>query len=219
VVNYGVVKLGHDPRDDVVARQYHRWVYPTPTYDVEEWTADNLDPTDPVHAHRVYWPDREYPPGLDILVAGCGANQAAYFAFINPSAKVVAIDVSQPSLDHLQYLKDKHRLQNLEPHLLPIEELSALGLDFDLAVSVGVLHHLADPAQGMRALAGCLRRDGVASVMLYAKYGRIGVDMLASIKSSPLTRLREDIFNPVFTFRVPKRLRDAAGALVRKRTK
>gem|GEM_PF-221588 len=177
----GVVKLGPDPRDDVVARQYQRWVYPPPTRDVEEWTAGNLDPTDPVHAHRVYWPDREYPAGLDILVAGCGANQAAYFAFKNPSAKVVAIDVSQPSLDHLKYLKDKHSLQNLEPHLLPIEELSALGLDFDLVVCVGVLHHLADPAQGMRALAGCLRRDGVASVMLYAKYGRIGVDMLASI--------------------------------------
>jgi SAM-dependent methyltransferase len=101
------------------------------------------------------------------LVAGCGANQAAYFAFKNPSAKVVGIDVSQPSLDHLQYLKDRHGLQNLEPHLLPIEELSALGLDFDLVVCVGGLHHLADPVQGMQALAGCLRRDGVASVMLY----------------------------------------------------
>jgi SAM-dependent methyltransferase len=176
-----VVKLRPDPRDDLVARQYQRWVYPPPTRDVEEWIAGNLDPTDPVHAHRVYWPDREYPTGLDILVAGCGANQAAYFAFNNPSAKVVAIDISQPSLDHLQYLKDKHGLQNLEPHLLPIEEVSALGLDFDLVVSVGVLHHMADPALGMQALAGCLRRDGVASVMLYAKYGRIGVDMLASI--------------------------------------
>jgi SAM-dependent methyltransferase len=92
----------------------------------------------------------------------------------------VAIDISQPSLDHLQYLKDKHGLQNLELHLLPIEELSALGLDFDLVVCVGVLHHLADPAKGMLALAGCLRQDGVASVMLYAKYGRIGVDLLAS---------------------------------------
>jgi SAM-dependent methyltransferase len=163
-----------------VARQYQRWVYPAPIHDLDEWNAGNYDPTDPVHAHRVYWPDREYPAGLDILVAGCGTNQAACLAFKNPSAKVVAIDISQPSLDHLQYLKDKHGLQNLELHLLPIEELSALGLDFDLVVCVGVLHHLADPAKGMLALAGCLRQDGVASVMLYAKYGRIGVDLLAS---------------------------------------
>jgi SAM-dependent methyltransferase len=136
---------------------------------------------DPVHAHRIYWPDREYTPELDILIAGCGANQAACFALTNPSAKVVAIDVSQPSLDHQQYLKDKHGLKNLELHLLPIEELSALGRDFDLVVSSGVLHHLADPHQGMQAIAGCLRRDGVASVMLYGKYGRIGVDLLASV--------------------------------------
>jgi SAM-dependent methyltransferase len=176
-----VVRLGPDPRDDIVARQYQRWVFPPPIPDLESWSDGNFDWTDPVQAHLVYWPDREYPAGLDILVAGCGANQAACFAFTNPSAKVVGIDVSQPSLDHQQYLKDKHGLQNLELHLLPIEELSALGLDFDLAVCVGVLHHVADPAQGMQALAGCLRRDGVASVMLYGKYGRIGVDLLASV--------------------------------------
>jgi SAM-dependent methyltransferase len=164
----------------VVARQYQRWVYPSPIQDLDEWSVASYDFTDPVHAHRIYWPDREYPSGLDILVAGCGANQAAYFAFTNPSAKVVGIDVSQPSLDHQQYLKDKHGLQNLELHLLPIEELSALGLDFDLIVCIGVLHHMADPVKGMQALAGCLRRDGAVSVMLYAKYGRIGVDALAS---------------------------------------
>ena len=164
-----------------MARQYQRWVFPPPIDDLDEWNANNFDWTDPVHAHRIYWPDREYPLGLDILVAGCGANQAAYFAFTNPSAKVVGIDISQPSLDHQQYLKDKHGLDNLELHLLPVEEVSALGLDFDLVVCIGVLHHLADPAMGMQALAGCLRRDGVASVMLYGKYGRIGVDLLVSV--------------------------------------
>jgi len=175
------VELGPDPRDDVVARQYQRWAYPAPVLDLEEWSAGNFDWMDPVHANRIYWPDRGYTPELDILIAGCGANQAACIAFTNPSAKVVAIDVSQPSLDHQRYLKDKHGLKNLELHLLPVEELSALGRDFDLVVASGVLHHLADPPQGMQAIAGCLRGDGVASVMVYGKYGRIGVDLLASV--------------------------------------
>jgi SAM-dependent methyltransferase len=47
---------------------------------------------------------------LDILIAGCGTNQAAVSAYRNPGAKVVGIDISQPSLDHQQYLKDKHGL-------------------------------------------------------------------------------------------------------------
>jgi SAM-dependent methyltransferase len=118
---------------------------------------------------------------MDILIAGCGTNQAAVFAYRNRAAKVVAVDISQPSLDHQQYLKDKHGLWNLELHLLPIEELPTLGLDFDLIVSTGVLHHLSDPQAGMKALGGCLRRDGVIGLTLYAKYGRVGVELLQSV--------------------------------------
>jgi SAM-dependent methyltransferase len=98
-----------------------------------------------------------------------------------PGAKVVGVDISQPSLDHQQYLKDKHGLWNLELHLLPVEEVSTLGLDFDLIVSTGVLHHLAEPKVGMKALGGWLREHGAVGLTLYAKYSRIGVEMLQSV--------------------------------------
>ncbi|MGH3560258.1 MAG: class I SAM-dependent methyltransferase [Mycobacterium sp.] len=170
-----------DPRADIVSRQYERWRYPPPIQDLAAWADGNWEWFDPSHAHRILWPDREYKPDLDILIAGCGTNQAAVFAYSNPAARVVAVDISQPSLDHQQYLKDKHGLWNLELHLLPIEELPTLGLDFDLVVSTGVLHHMADPLVGMKALARCLRPDGVIGVMLYAKYGRIGIELLESV--------------------------------------
>ena len=170
-----------DPRADVVSRQYERWRYPEPVQDLDMWAANSWQWFDPVGAHRVFWPDREYKPDLDILIAGCGTNQAAMIAYTNPAAKVVAVDVSQPSLDHEQYLKDKHGLWNLELHLLPIEEAPTLGLDFDLIMSTGVLHHMADPVAGLKALAGCLRRDGAIAIMLYARYGRIGVELLESV--------------------------------------
>jgi SAM-dependent methyltransferase len=93
----------------------------------------------------------------------------------------VAIDVSQPSLDHHRYLRDKYGLQNLELQLLPIEKVGSLDRDFDLVVSTGVLHHLADPGAGMQSLAGCLRPDGVAAIMIYARYGRTGVEILQSV--------------------------------------
>jgi SAM-dependent methyltransferase len=175
------VEVTDDPRADVVTHQYERWRYPQPIQDLDGWAPNNWEWFDPLHAHRTLWPDREYKPDLDILIAGCGTNQAAVFAYTNPAAKVVAIDVSQPSLNHQQYLKDRHGLWNLELKLHPIEEVSSLGLDFDLIISTGVLHHLADPLAGMKALAGCLRTDGALGVMLYAKYGRIGVEMLESV--------------------------------------
>ncbi|BBX44321.1 class I SAM-dependent methyltransferase [Mycobacterium cookii] len=173
--------MNDDPRTDVVSRHYERYRYPQPIQDLKAWLAANWQWFDPSHAHRILWPEREYKPDLDILIAGCGTNQAAVFAFTNPDAKVVAVDVSQPSLDHHQYLKDKYGLNNLELHRLPIEELPTLGLDFDLIVSTGVLHHLADPQAGMNALARCLRPDGVVGVMLYAKYGRFGIELLQSV--------------------------------------
>ena len=170
-----------DPRADVVSRQYERWRYPRPIYDLDGLDDNIWHWYDPSRFHEILWPDREYKPDLDILIAGCGTNQAAVFAYRNPEAKVVGVDISQPSLDHQQYLKDKHGLGNLELHLLPIEELPTLGLDFDLIVSTGVLHHLTDPLIGMKALACCLRRDGAIGLTLYAKHGRVGVELLQSV--------------------------------------
>lgn len=170
-----------DPRDDVVSRQYRRWPYPTPIADLDAWSRDHWEWYDPVHAHRLLWPDREYVPEIDILIAGCGTNQAAVFARSNPQARVLAIDVSQSSLDHERTLKDRHGLGNLELRLLPIEEASKLGRRFDLIVSTGVLHHLRDPAAGLTALGACLKPDGVVALMLYARYGRYGVELLQSL--------------------------------------
>ncbi|ORA07859.1 methyltransferase domain-containing protein [Mycobacterium arosiense] len=172
--------MTEDPRGDGVSRQYDRWEYPPPVTDLAAWTTNHWDWFDPYWAHRLLWPNREYRPDLDILVAGCGTFQAAVLAYMNRGAKVVAIDVSRSALNHHRWLKDKHGLDNLELHLLPIEEASALSSDFDLIVSSGVLHHMADPLAGLTALGECLRHDGALGVMLYAKYGRIGVDMLES---------------------------------------
>lgn len=173
--------MTEDPRADDVSRQYDRWEYPPPVTDLEAWTKNHWDWFDPFWAHRVLWPNREYKPDLDILIAGCGTYQAALYAFMNRAAKVVAIDVSSAALKHHRYLQDKHGLQNLELHHLPIEEVSALGRDFDLIVSSGVLHHMVDPLAGLNALGGCLRTDGALGVMLYAKYGRIGVEILETV--------------------------------------
>ena len=173
--------MTNTPLTDIVSNQYARWMYPQPILDLPAWLSNNWQWFDPYHAHRMFWPDRDYNPQMDILIAGCGTNQAAVLAYTNPQARVVAIDVSQPSLDHHQYLKDKYRMENLELHLLPIEDVASLKSDFDLIISTGVLHHLANPEVGMNALGQCLKPDGVIALMLYAEFGRIGVEMLQGV--------------------------------------
>jgi len=173
--------MSANPLADVVSGQYEKWVYPEPIVDLPAWLAGSWQWFDPSHAHRMFWPDRDPRADLDILVAGCGSSQAAVFAFTNPRARVVAIDVSAASLDHHRFLKKKYALDNLTLHRLPIEEVGTLGLEYDLVVSTGVLHHMASPETGMRALAGCLKRDGVAAIMLYARYGRIGVEIMQAV--------------------------------------
>lgn len=169
------------PLADIVSNQYARWMYPQPIIDLPAWLSGNWQWFDPSHAHQMFWPDRDYKPDMHILVAGCGTNQAAVLAYTNPQARVVAIDVSQPSLEHHRFLKDKYGMANLELHLLPIEDVESLASDFDLIISTGVLHHLAEPDVGMKALAQCLRPDGVMALMLYAEFGRIGVEMLQGV--------------------------------------
>jgi SAM-dependent methyltransferase len=173
--------MSDDPKSDVINRQYEKWTYPDPIEDIPAWLTSNWQWYDPTHAHPILWPDRGYRPGMDILIAGCGTNQAAVFAYTNPDAKVVGVDISQASLDHQRFLKDKYGLDNLELHLLPIEELPTLGRQFDLVVSTGVLMVMADPSVGMKALADCVRPDGAVAIMVYAKYGRFGVTLLQSV--------------------------------------
>jgi len=173
--------MSESPRADVVAQQYSKWTYPEPIQNLEAWNANNWQWFDPSHAHRILWPDRPAQPDIDILIAGCGTNQAAQIAYTNRAAKVVAVDVSQASLDHEKFLKDKYGLKNLDLRLLPIEEVPTLDQDFDLVMSTGVLHHMEDPKAGMKALADVLRPDGVAAIMLYARYGRAGVELMQAV--------------------------------------
>jgi SAM-dependent methyltransferase len=175
---------------DDIARQYERWVYPRPVLDLHEYKAQRRCSANPSAQHLAFWPDRDYPQGLQILSAGCGANQAAAIAFENPTARVLGIDVSASSLAHEELLKSKYQLTNLELAQLPIEDVPTLKRDFDLIAVTGVLHHMADPLEGARILGSRLKPEGVMSVMLYGRHGRVGVEMLRGLFGS--LGLRQD---------------------------
>lgn len=167
---------------DPVAAQYEKWIYPQPIMDMEAFCADGAtDGVAPHLLHPLYWPDGYYEKRqgrIHILVAGCGANAAARYAYKHPEAQVTGIDLSQASLDHEHYLKEKHKLQNLTLHQMRIEDVGSLGQTFDFIDSVGVLHHLPDPVTGLQQLKSVLSPEGVIAIMLYGFYGRFPIYLL-----------------------------------------
>jgi SAM-dependent methyltransferase len=175
-----------------VEAQYAKWMYPAPIYDLEEWARTSGDAMDPLFFHRIMWPDRPYRP-LDILIAGCGSFQAARIAHRNPTARVVGIDLSEPSLAHNRMLQEKHGLTNLELRHQDIAKAGGIG-EFDLIISTGVLHHMPDPDEGLAVLASLLRPDGVLGMMVYGQHARAGVYMLQDVfRRVGLEQVEDDI--------------------------
>ena len=167
---------------DKVRAQYERWIYPQPVDDLEAWVAGGgVSVGDPRDCGDVFWPVTGYREGMNILVAGCGANQAARYALQHPTARVTGIDLSDASLAHEEKLKAKHGLDNLSLHRLRLEDVSELGGEFDFIACSGVLHHLPDPVAGLTALASVLGVDGVIYIMLYGRYGRAPVYMMQEL--------------------------------------
>lgn len=159
---------------DVIVQQCRdtKWQYPEPVEDLDAWMAANADVFDPQYTHRMYWPDRQYQPGMDILIIDGGTTQAPVIARTNPEARVTATVLSKDSLDRAIYLRHKYRLSNLELNLLPIGKVAELNRSFDLVIASGVLQDggQAEAESGMKALAEVLRPDGVAAFLLYSRF-------------------------------------------------
>jgi len=163
---------------DPICDFYTSHPYPPPVDNLDrarEMWQNEIVPRSEFH---LLWPHKPYRTDLDVLVAGCGTFQSAKYALCHPGARVVGIDVSTTSLEHTERLNQKYDLTNLETRQVEIENAGDLDQRFDLIVCTGVLHHLADPDAGLRALRSVLKPDGAMYLMVYAPYGRTGVYML-----------------------------------------
>ncbi len=178
-----------------VARQYTDYAYPEPFEDLDERLArGQFDACDPRLFGPMLWPEGRPEGPLRILSAGCGTVQAAVLAHSNRDASVVGVDLSDASLGHQRYLREKFDLQNLELFQGDIVDVAEIGREFDLIVCSGVLHHLRDPDAGLRALRSVLAPQGAMFVMVYAPIGRTGVYLMQdAFRTIGLRQTPEDI--------------------------
>jgi SAM-dependent methyltransferase len=111
-----------------------------------------------------------------ILDAGCGTGVSTdYLCHLNPGSLVLAVDISPGTLAVAQERTRRSGAAGRVRELL-IAHRSLLDLDdegeFDYINSVGVLHHLDRPEEGLRSLARRLAPTGLLHLFLYADGGR-----------------------------------------------
>ena len=171
----GLIEVSADP----VSEFYTRHPYPPPVDNLDrardEWRDANRHRAE----HHLFWPGRTVPrrsrhPRRRLRNVAGRQVRALPAQTLSSSASTSARRASSTR----SKLKQKYRLTNLDLRQLPIEHVGELQRTFDLIVCTGVLHHLADPDAGLRALRSVLKPDGAMYLMVYAPYGRTGVYML-----------------------------------------
>ena len=157
-----------DPTSRTVRAQYEENPYP-------RWISLPPGPAvDLVEALARKYPDRPVRGPIEsVLVAGGGTGYEPLLAAReNPAAKVLSLDLSRASLAYGARMARRLGLANVHFLQGDLLDVGDLGERFDAILASGVLHHMADPEAGMRALAGVLRPGGVMRIGLYSEHAR-----------------------------------------------
>jgi SAM-dependent methyltransferase len=174
-----------DATDARLAAQYE--AYPYPLRDPRD-EAKRLIVGSPGHLREIdYWVFSARRPAarpLRALIAGGGTGDATIMlaqqmAREGRAGSVTWLDRSAAALKIAQARAAARGLGNIVWEQRSLLELPGSGLGtFDYIDCCGVLHHLSDPAQGLRSLLSVLAPGGGLGLMVYAPHGRTGVYML-----------------------------------------
>ncbi len=152
-----------------LSEQYNNYIYPKPTENLsEEWIKKNrFQICDPNYCWHRLWPEKPYnTKSLDVLIAGCGSDQAAILAKCNPNHNFVGIDLSENSLKHEKKLIEENKIENLKLFHGDFRTIK-FKKKFDYIISSGVIHHLDDPGTGLKYFNQNLKDEGVIYIMVY----------------------------------------------------
>lgn len=144
------------------------------------------------------YPRWRFPPeveprddAIDILIAGAGTGQEPLLVAKEfPNARVTALDLSRTSLAYGLMRAREHGVANIRFVQGDILDVALLGQKFDSIRSSGVLHHMKEPLQGLRALKNVLAPKGVIRLFLYsaaARWGTIAAQDLRKARGIPAT--------------------------------
>jgi SAM-dependent methyltransferase len=173
-----------DKTSAVMARHYSQSPYP-------RWDSVTLSPPGSLaralarfeRAERLVFLDRAF----DVLFAGAGTGQHVVQAAAGygPGARVMAIDLSAPSLAWAEMMAARLAVPGVAFMVADLLDSDRLGRTFDIIECVGVLHHMADPFAGWRALLSVLKPHGLMYIGLYSATARRPIAAIAADPANP----------------------------------
>ncbi len=113
------------------------------------------------------------PEGKMILDVGCGSGyKSLMLAGANPGARIVGIDISDTSVDLARKRLVHYGFDNAEFHVMNVEDLPDLTMQFDYINCDEVLYLLTDPIVGLKAMGAVLKDTGIMRVNFHSALQR-----------------------------------------------
>lgn len=106
--------------------------------------------------------------GKRFLDVGCGMGRNSFWALENGAASALAIDYDERTVAAAR--KNLEAFPHCEVRLQSIYELAEPG-KFDIAFSIGVIHHLAEPRQAIERMVDALKPGGHLVLWVYGREG------------------------------------------------
>ena len=178
--------MSADNGDDPVLAQYEAYPYPARDPRDEAKRLITGTPSQLAEVNHYLFAGRRNPAlRFRALVAGGGTGDATIMlaqqlsdeAGSGPvTGEVVYLDISAAAREVAEARAAARGLANIRFVTGSLSDLPGLGLGtFDYIDCCGVLHHLADPAAGLRSLTAVLAEGGGLGLMVYGALGRTGV--------------------------------------------
>lgn len=162
---------------DELRRHYERWVYPryplVASVRPRDTYALNLD--------ALYARFNGLLPGdhcRRILLAGCGSFSPYPTSVANPGVPLTALDLSAANLRRARLHCLLHGRFGIAYERGDILDPAAAQGEYGFIDCFGVIHHLADPLEGLRALERRLALGGILRLMVYSRGGRRGAESI-----------------------------------------
>ena len=168
-------KISKEVRNQYEKNPYPRWRYCNQLYAVNLEHDLNYQ----IRPNKVNF--KKNSEKIDILLAGCGTGKHLINIGKYENSNILAVDLSLASIAYAKRKVKEFNYHNIQFLHADILDLNNLEQKFDVIESVGTLHHMENPTEGLKSLLEVLKPNGVLKLGLYSELAREEIVSLIEI--------------------------------------